>query len=261
MPDRRIMARVRGLAGRVRHRAEVLRLSLSGDARDRLLGGAVRNARKLAARPDAFADIEREREAFARRTDPLVDGTLDGEGPYDRGSVADAAKVSKSPRDCLLLYSVVRAFEPRNVIELGTNIGISGAYIARALKDSGKGGRLTTLEGSPYRSRLAKELHAKLDLGNVSYRQGLFSDTLQSTLNKMSPIDVAFIDGHHQYEPTLQYFDLIARHSSPDCVFIFDDIGWSDGMKKAWSELRADPRLPVSITFAGLGVALKKAQI
>ena len=258
MPDRRIMARLRGLAARVRHRTEVLRLQFSGDPRDRRLGRAVRNARRLAAQPDAFADIEREREAFARRTDPLVDGTLDGEGPYDRGSIADAAKVSKSPRDCLLLYSVVRAFEPRTVIELGTNIGISGAYIARALKDSGKGGRLTTLEGSPYRSRLAKELHTKLDIGNVSYRQGLFTDTLQSTLNEMPPIDVAFIDGHHQYEPTLQYFDLIARHSSPDCVFIFDDIGWSDGMKKAWLELRADPRLPVSITFAGLGVALKK---
>ena len=258
MADRSYPARFARLAVRLRSRVDALRLQVSGDPLDRRLAGAIRNARKRTSHPSAFAEIERERGALARRSDPLVDGTLEGVGPYDRGSVSDAEKDSKSPRDCQLLYNIVRAFEPRCVIELGTNIGISGAYIATALKDCGKGGRLTTLEGSPYRMRLAKALHAGLHLDNITYRQGMFANTLQPTLDELPPIDVAFIDGHHQYEPTLRYFDLIARHSSPTCVFIFDDIGWSDGMKKAWSELRTDPRLPVAITFAGLGVALKK---
>jgi len=256
--DRSYPARFARLAVRLRSRVDALRLQVSRAPLDRRLARAIRNARKRTGHPGVFDEIERERGALARRSDPLVDGTLEGVGPYDRGSVSDAEKDSKSPRDCRLLYNLVRAFEPHCVIELGTNIGISGAYMAAALKDCGKGGHLTTLEGSPYRMRLAKELHTRLNLDGVAYRQGMFANTLQPVLDELPPIDVAFIDGHHQYEPTLRYFDLIARHASPTCVFIFDDIGWSDGMKKAWSELRADPRLPITTTFAGLGIALKK---
>ena len=259
MGGNRVRAKLAVLDRRLRHRAQLLRLQLSGDARDRLLAHAIRDAKRLATQPHAFAAIEQERAALAQRTDPLVDGTLTVEGPYDRGTVGEAEKASKRPIDARLLYSIVRAFEPRTVIELGTNIGISGAYIATALRDAGEDGHLTTLEGSPYRMRLAQTLHSTLGLNKVSYCVGLFTDTLQDVLNSIPPVDVAFIDGHHQYEPTLHYFDLIAKHASPDCVFIFDDIGWSDGMKKAWRELRADPRLPISIACGAIGVALKKA--
>ena len=50
------------------------------------------------------------------------------------------------------------AFAPAAVIELGTNVGISSAYIAAGLKD----GILTTLESSAHRLRLAQDLHGDL---------------------------------------------------------------------------------------------------
>ena len=127
--------------------------------------------------------IEQERRRMLNDDSPLIDGSEAEPGLYDKGQTIGAVtKVSKSPRGALLLYQFIREFRPQLVVELGTNVGISAAYQAAALNENANGGRLVTLEASPYRLRLAKSLHAKLGLENISYVQGLFSDTLQSAL-------------------------------------------------------------------------------
>ena len=70
-------------------------------------------------------------------------------------------------------------------------------------------------------------------------------------------IDLAFIDGHHQYQPTLDYFEEIFRFSTPDTVFVFDDIRWSDGMKRAWSQIQSDDRLNLIVDLSRIGVCMR----
>lgn len=115
----------------------------------------------------AIAAIERQRAQLRSRDDVLADGTLGEPGPYDSGlTVRDACRASKPPRACLLMHLLVREFAPRQIVELGTNLGVSAAYQACALKANGAG-RICTLEASPYRLRVAKELHAAVGLNNV----------------------------------------------------------------------------------------------
>jgi predicted O-methyltransferase YrrM len=181
---------------------------------------------------------------------PLVDGTLGPAGPYDCGqTVASVCSVSKPAHAARLLHSLAAEYRPKTIIELGTNVGISSAYLAAS------GAEVTTLEGSPYRLRVAKEWHASLGL-RLNYVQGLFVDTLAPTLARMPPVEMAFIDGHHQYQPTLDYFEQIVTRSAPDCVFVFDDIRWSKGMRQAWKELRNDRRFKDVADLGGVGVAI-----
>lgn len=204
--------------------------------------------------------IEAGRARLVARQDPLVDGTAGQPGPYDAGlTVAGAAVNSKSPVSARLLYALIRAFRPRTVLELGTNSGISSAYQAAALQVNGDGGRLVTLEGSPYRVRVARELHAGLGLDDVAYVQGLFTDTLPGALREMGTVDLAFIDGHHQYQPTLDYFDAVWAHAGPATLFVFDDIRWSRGMRDAWARLRVDPRLGLSVDLGSMGICAPAA--
>jgi predicted O-methyltransferase YrrM len=201
--------------------------------------------------------IEAERELMLSSAEPLADGTLGAGGRHDEGvSVRGACMVSKGRRSATFLYLLVREFKPSVAFELGTNVGISSAYQAAALKLNG-GGRLITLEASPYRLRLAKRLHERLGLTDeVSYRPGLFSDTLGRALKESGPVDYAFIDGHHQYRPTLDYFDMICRRATEGAVFVFDDIVWSSGMKRAWGEIKADKRAAVAADFGTMGVCV-----
>lgn len=203
--------------------------------------------------------IELERQHLLKRYEPLIDGSLETPGLYDEGvSVMHACQVSKSPKPALLLFLLVRALKPKNIIELGTNVGISSAYISAGLQGSELAIRITTLDASPYRQRLAKEVHRNLGLNNISYVQGLFTDTLRTTLEALGLVDLAFIDGHHQYQPTLDYFEDILKFSSPDAVFVFDDIRWSDGMKKAWTQIQSDERLGLIVDLDSVGICARR---
>lgn len=202
--------------------------------------------------------IENERKQLLLNTHPLIDGSLGEEGGlYDRGlTISRACEASKPPKPALMLYLITKIFEPLNIIELGTNVGVSAAYIATALKLNQKEGRLITLDASPYRQRVAKNIHSYLGLSNIEYVEGLFTDTLNQTLLEMGSVDLAFIDGHHQYQPTLDYFERILQFSSQNTVFVFDDIRWTDGMKKAWSEIREDERLGIVLDLNSVGICM-----
>jgi predicted O-methyltransferase YrrM len=153
------------------------------------------------------------------------------------------------------MYLLVREFQPAQAIELGTNVGISSAYQAAGLQTNASG-RLVTLEASPYRLRLAKELHGRVGLRALDYRQGLFTETLDDAVADFGPFDFVFIDGHHQYEPTLDYFERVWRRSHDDALFVFDDIRWSEGMQRAWAKLQADPRVALALDLYTVGVCV-----
>lgn len=244
----------------IRDRCTLLKLAHVDSEQGRTIAQVLRQLKGSIPQTEQhlIAGLEDERKRLLLCEEPLVNGSLDKPGLYDEGStVQDACRVSKPPKQSLLMYLLIRAFKPLKVIELGTNVGISSAFQATALKLNGQGGRLITLEASPYRLRLAKELHRNLDLDNVSYIQGLFSDTLNTTLSDFGPVDFAFIDGHHQYQPTLDYYQAIWEHSTrPDTLFVFDDIRWSDGMKQAWSDVQADNKTGLSVDLGSMGLCV-----
>jgi predicted O-methyltransferase YrrM len=175
-------------------------------------------------------------------------------GPRDHGcTVHDAALKSRRLHDAVAFYLLVRELSPAHVLELGTGVGISGAYVAAALFD-GSGGTLKTLEASPARSEIARALHSELGLTNIQYVVGSFDRTLAGALS--DPIDFAFIDGGHQHEPSLDYFDRVWQHSTENAVFVFDDIRASRGMERAWRRLQSDPRLALVVDLSGLGIGV-----
>lgn len=201
--------------------------------------------------------IEAERAALLDREEALIDGTLGAGGIYDRNvTVRMACRVSKPPHAARFLYTLVRAVRPARVLELGTNVGISGAYIAAALVDTAGSGQLVSCDSSQYRQRLARQMHARLGLKQIEYVNGLFSDTLAPTLRAMRHVDLAFIDGHHLYQPTLDYTDQILSYCQPDAVLVFDDIRWSSGMKRAWRAIKRDQRFAVVVDLGSMGLAV-----
>jgi predicted O-methyltransferase YrrM len=150
--------------------------------------------------------------------------------------VSALCRRSKSPFHARFLLDLIRVLKPRNGIELGTNLGISAAYIASAMRLNGFG-TLATIEGDPSLSGIAASNFRRLGLDNCSLVTGRFEERLTATLAQVSPIDFAFIDGHHDEIATVAYFDEIRRRASAQAVVLLDDIRWSPGMLKAWSHV------------------------
>lgn len=68
--------------------------------------------------------------------------------------------------------------------------------------------------------------------------------------------DFFFNDGHHDHDAVIRYFNQVIPYLSDAAVIVFDDISWSRGMRKAWTEIENDERISASIDLHTIGIAL-----
>lgn len=171
-------------------------------------------------------------------------------------TIGQIAKNSSKPvKYGRLLYRLVKYFNTHTILELGTSLGLSSAYMTLANPD----GKVITIEGCPNISSVATENFKKLNIKNIELITGKFDNELTKVINKTYKIDFVFIDGNHRKEPTIKYFEQILQKTNNDSVLIFDDIHWSKGMEAAWKYVKnhTSVTLTVDIFFMGL-VFLKK---
>ncbi len=204
------------------------------------------------AAPDERAWMERIEGVRAQ----LEASTAAAERAGSQTTVGEITRTaSKKPLWASLLFRLVRGLQPERCIEMGTCVGISGAYQAAALEING-GGRLVTLEGYELLVSVARGTFTRLGLAQVEVRGGRFENTLEQALVDLEPVDYVFVDGHHQEEPTLTYFEQIVPHLSDCATLVFDDIAWSEGMARAWARLVADERVTVAVDMGTIGICL-----
>lgn len=156
---------------------------------------------------------------------------------------------------CLLLLRLVRTMRPNSCIEMGTSVGLSAAYQAAALKLNGHG-HLSTLEGANPLAEIARKNLRQLGLETVDVVVGRFQDSLSEILERGRPVDYVFIDGHHDEQATLGYFEQILPSLASTALLVFDDIRWSDGMFSAWSHISGDPRVAATVDLGPVGLCL-----
>ena len=92
------------------------------------------------------------------------------------------------PPGSTLLSGIVGLTQLDLCLELGTSVGFSAAYLAPTMRKNG--------------------------LGNVDVEVGKFANVLPGLLQDTDPIGFAYIDGHHQEQPTLDYWHMIRPHLS-----------------------------------------------
>jgi predicted O-methyltransferase YrrM len=162
-----------------------------------------------------------------------------------------ASSTAKEAKYGRVLYRLVQALKPQFAIELGTATGISTLYQACALSAEFP---LHSIEASEPLSKIAQFNAEQADLKqNITFHTGKFETVLPQLLNNNAKLDYAFVDGNHQYTPTIQYFDMLIANAHTGTVFVFDDINWSEEMKHAWSTIKNDKRVSLTIDIFTLG--------
>ncbi|QNA46012.1 O-methyltransferase [Lacibacter sediminis] len=169
-----------------------------------------------------------------------------------------AATSLKPKKYAQLLYRLVNYFQPLQILELGTSLGITTAYLAKANPTA----TVTTMEGSDAVAQIARQQFDELKLKNINIVTGNFDETLQQVIDQTAqPFNFVFIDGNHRKEPTLRYFEQLLAKTDHATVFVFDDIHWSKEMEEAWEMIKQhlSVTLTIDLFFIGL-VFLRKEQ-
>jgi predicted O-methyltransferase YrrM len=187
-----------------------------------------------------------------------------------------------------LLFRLAIWLEAKNILEFGTNAGISTLYLHAADTRA----RLDTVEGNPDVAALAQETFSKAGVGlGLHAHISLFQDWLDqqpqtSTASSFSqraapngakllsthssqgpqasqgehsePLDLFFLDGDHREQPTLDYVNQLLPRTTENAVFVIADIHWSPGMERAWEALKQLPEVTASVDVYHFGLLFFK---
>lgn len=194
------------------------------------------------------------RKALLKDTTPLPfiemgAGSVSGSNAARK--VSDLArKVTKPMRTGRLLYRIARYYEPGTLLELGTSLGLSTAWLAMARPHA----TLYTIEGVPSVADRARQHIEQWQLSAVQLVEGNFEDRLPPLLAQLETVDLVFMDGNHRREPTLRYFEWLLHKKNANSVFILDDIHWSAEMEEAWRTIQQHPEVRCTIDLYQIGL-------
>jgi len=147
---------------------------------------------------------------------------------------------------------------PLQVVELGTSLGISTAYLA--LVDSRN--KIVTFEGSDEIADMAELNWKKLGINHIDLVRGNIDHTLYNYAHTCEhPIDMAILDANHTKEATLNYAEWLLPKMDEDGVMIVDDIRYSPQMYEAWQALTRHKRVTATMDLGRMGLVFFYPQV
>jgi len=167
-----------------------------------------------------------------------------------------AKNAGVSSKNARLLFRIVRYFQPENVLEIGTSLGLATSTLALGNSKA----KITTLEGCPQTAKVAQQQFQDSNF-NITSIVTKFEEYLESENIQSVTYDLIYFDGNHSKEATLHYFEALLPTITNETVWIFDDIHWSSGMQEAWETIKKHPKVTVTIdTFQWGLVFFRKEQ-
>ena len=209
-------------------------------------------------------------------------------------AICDIAKnAGISAKRAQLLFRIVKYFQPKNILEIGTSLGL--ATSALALPENST---VLTLEGCPETMMQCQLQLQKFNFNNVTcvntefsvYFRDLNSNPVPKfrdqgeipnckVLNPNSQLPppnselpspnshlpspifhLIYFDGNHSKQATLNYFESLLPTISNETVWIFDDIHWSKDMEEAWEIVKKHPKVTVTIDTFQWGIVFFRSE-
>lgn len=151
-----------------------------------------------------------------------------------------------------LLFRLVNYLACKTILELGTGTGMGTLYLALPSSRA----KVFSMDGNRELHQVAQNVFEITGISNVELVTDAFKKHLPQILDHVDQLDFVLFDGDHQYQSTIEYFEMCLKKISNNTVFVFDDIHWSPDMEKAWKEIAGRSEVTVSIDLFRMGLVL-----
>jgi len=153
---------------------------------------------------------------------------------------------------------VIARHRPLHILELGTSLGITTAYLAKV--DSRN--QVVTFEGSDEIADMAELNWQKMQINTIQLVRGNIEKTLYNYVRTCeTTIDMALLDANHTYEATKRYFEWLVPLMDTDGIMVVDDIRYSKEMYQAWTEITKHPKVTATMDLGRMGLVFFFPQI
>lgn len=175
-----------------------------------------------------------------------------------KSNTRQISKIAKtagiSPKNAKLLFRIVAYFQPTNILEIGTSLGLATSALSLGNPNS----KITSLEGCTETQNITKKMFQvsgfMLENENINFITTEFSQYLKNLQLTTSSFQLIYFDGNHSKKATLAYFELLLPTIINDTIWIFDDIHWSKDMEEAWEFIKNHPKIKITIDTFQWGI-------
>jgi len=169
--------------------------------------------------------------------------------------ISDIAKYSSTNyENGIFFQKLIDHFNIKNILELGTSLGIGSLYMALASKTV----QITTIEASKNILNFTKNKFKNLGIKNINFLESDFDTFFDENFLINPKFDLFYIDGNHKFNSTLKYFDYIQKYfAEKKTIIILDDINWSCGMYKAWKTIVKSQKDAFMLNLFQLGIVFR----
>lgn len=163
-----------------------------------------------------------------------------------RGDFAHSGSMCITRAEGQILYALVRAFAPVNVVEVGCYIGVSSTHILAALEDNNAHGFLTSVDVEPQDMVIPEALAHRWQFERGEARERIWQAT-----------DFVFEDGDHTRDLTSKVLIAAMQHGAR-CVVSHDAHNASVGSEicAAFQAITAGDYMTVMVDDVALGLAI-----
>ena len=177
-----------------------------------------------------------------------------------QSNIRPVSKIAKtagiSPKRAELLFRIVNYFQPENILEIGTSLGLATSALSLGNQKS----KIITLEGCANTQFIAKNQLPLQNIENIEFVTTEFSKYLKNCQLNTEHYQLIYFDGNHSKKATLDYFELLLPTISNETIWIFDDIHWSKDMEAAWVILKKHPKVMVTIDTFQWGMVFFRSE-
>ena len=198
----------------------------------------------------AYLDIEAERKALLQETDKCL--YKDGETGQCRTRTLRAItrRLSLPPKCAQLLYRVVRHARCRTVLEVGTSLGLTAAYLASPDSKAD----CVAIEPETELAEVAEMVLDDLQIKNVRVMQGEVSGLLPDVLRGWERLDFAFVDLHGDADTTWFCFEQCVGKAHAGTLMTIGQPYRTPAMTHTWERIKAHPQVTSSIDLGRVGL-------
>lgn len=159
----------------------------------------------------------------------------------------------KTPKIDQLIYRLILNHNPKKLLEFGTGLGITTAYLANAVPKTS----ITTIDCFPALTNIAQNCFATLNITNVKTLTGNPEHLLAQASND-TILDVICFNEKLDDENLLHYFNLCLNAIDEKSMIIINGIYRNEKRKAAWTAIKNHPKVTVTIDLFWMGLVYFK---
>jgi len=198
-----------------------------------------------------FNDIELIRKRLLQNNQTITYPNLHKKGKLKKATIAEIVRREAiQPKKGALLFRLTNYFKPRNILQVGSSMGLSTLY----LSSYSTGLNCISIEPLRELASISQWVYQEAARTTVNLHIGDAREQLPGCLQKIKTLDFVFFNNQNEQIDTLWLFNACIPYSNEHTLFVIDGISKNKRMRMVWNEIIQHPEVTVTVDLYTLGL-------